>query len=199
VRSGDRHIVVHTEDIDAIMLLERRTLYMVEKMMVSAAGPAGPTTGADTRTPEVAGLLGKVEKLLEKGQPAAALELLGRSRLRSPWLTNAAAVCQLRLGNADAAVEAYRGLVLTGGLFLRQDAPDVFKINFATALIAVGNLSGGLRTLGEVRDEAHPAVLEIRDAVRRWRGGMTFWQWLWWSLGGSPPRSLVLDFHLGRL
>jgi hypothetical protein len=172
---------------------------MMQKVMVPPAGPAGPATAIDARPPEVAGMLGEVEKLLEAGQPAAALELVGRSRIGSPWLANAAAVCQLRLGNAAAAVETYRGLVLKGGLFLRDDVPVVFKVNFAVALIASGNLAGGLRTLGEVRDESHPAVREIREALRRWQAGMSFWQRLWWSLGGSPPRPLVLDFPPGRL
>jgi hypothetical protein len=147
---------------------------------------------------EVADLLGKVHKLLEEGQPAEALQLLGRSRNNTPWLANAAAVCQLRLGNARVAVDALRGLVLSG-LFLRDNVPAVFKTNFATALIADGNLSGGLRTLNEVQDEDHPAVREVRDAVRRWEGSMTFWQRLWCLLGGQPPRPFVLDFQPGRL
>jgi hypothetical protein len=187
------------EDLDAVMLLERRKAYMVHKMMGPPTGLAGPAATVDARPPEVASVLGEVEKLLEEGRPAAALELLGKSRLGSPWLANAAAVCRLRLGDAGAAVEIYRRLVLSGGLFLRGDVPAVFKINFAAALIAAGNLSGGLRTLGEVRDESHPAVREIRDAVRRWQAGMTLWQRLWWSLGGSPPRPLLLDFPVGRL
>ena len=40
---------------------------------------------------------------------------------------------------------------------------------------------------------------EIREAIRRWKEGRTFWQKLWWSVGGQPPRPLVLDFALGRL
>ena len=40
---------------------------------------------------------------------------------------------------------------------------------------------------------------EIRDAVRRWEEGMTFWQKLRWYAGGGPPRPLVLDFPPGRL
>jgi hypothetical protein len=200
VRSGGRTSAFTPEDLDAVVVLKRRNAYMVQKMMVPQAGQAGPANAADTWPPEVADVLGKVKKLLEEGQPAAALELIGRSRLGSPWLANAAAVCQLRLGNARVAVDTFRGLVLAaGGLLLREDVPAVFKVNFAAALIADGNLSGGLRTLGEVRDEGHPAVREIRDAVRRWEAGMAFWQKLWWSLGGEPPRPLVLDFPMGRL
>src|SRR5262249_24966424 len=106
----------------------------------------------------------------------------------------------LRLGNTKVAVNTFRGLVLTaGGLVLRDDVPAVFKMNFATALLADGNLPGGLRVLDEVRDEGHPAVREVREAVRRWKAGMTVWPRLWGSVGGQPPRPLVLDFALGRL
>jgi hypothetical protein len=173
---------------------------MVQKMQSSQPGPAIKANPVDTRLPEVTDLLGQVAKLLEEGQPAAALERITRSKLRSPWLANAAGVCQLRLGRATVAVDTFRGLVLTaGGLVLRDDVPAVFKINFATALLADGNLTGGLRVLDEIRDEGHPAVREIRDAIRRWKEAMTFWQKLWWSVGGQPPRPLVLDFALGRL
>jgi hypothetical protein len=176
------------------MVPQRRNAFMVQKTT------SPQTDGADTRPPVVADLLGKVQKLLEEGQPAAALEQVARSRLRSPWLTNALGVCQLRLGNAKVAVDTFRGLVLaSGGLVLREDVPAVFKVNFATALLADGNLAGGLRALDEVGDEGHPGVREIRDAVRRWQGGMTFWQRLWWSVGGQPPRPLLLDFTLGWL
>jgi hypothetical protein len=173
---------------------------MVQKTTLPQTRPASPATATETWPPEVADVLGKVNNLLEEGRPAAALEVISRSRLTSPWLANAGGVCQLRLGNARTAVDRFRQLVLAaGGLLLRADVPAVFKVNFATALIADGNLAGGLRTLGEVRDEGHPAVLEIRDAVRRWEASLTFWQKLRWSLGGEPPRPFVLDFPPGRL
>jgi hypothetical protein len=162
---------------------------MVQKTTSPLAVPAGK---ADAWPAEVAGILGEVRELLDAGRPAEALERISRSEPGSPWLGNAAAVCRLRLGDARAAVDMLRGLVVTGGLFLRDDVPAVLKVNFAAALIADGNLSGGLRTLGEVGDKTHPAVAEVRDAVRRWEAGMTFWQRLWWSVGGQPPRPLVL-------
>src|SRR5690349_7769170 len=107
---------------------------MMPKMTSPRPERAGAANAADARTSAVDDLLRSAEELLREGHPAAALELLGRSRVHSPWLTNAAAVCQLRLGSARAAVDALRGLVLAGELFLRQYVPTVFKVNFATAL-----------------------------------------------------------------
>ncbi len=166
---------------------------MVQKMTRPQAGPA------DAGLLEVVDVLWKVAKLLEDGRPAAALTVLGDCKIKSPWLQNATGVCQLRLGHVKAAVETFRGLVLSGGLILRGDVPTVFKVNFAVALLADGNLSGGLLALDEIRQEDHPAVKETRDAFRRWRAGMTFWQRLRLSLGGQPARPLVLDFPVGWL
>src|SRR5262245_33902605 len=118
---------------------------MARNTTSSQAGPTGRADAADAGRPEVADLPGEVGKLLEEGQPAAALTRLGNARIRSPWLANAAGVCLLRLGNPKAAVETFRGLVLSGGLILRGDVPTEFKVNFATALLADGNLSGGLQ------------------------------------------------------
>src|SRR4051812_12600004 len=161
-----------SEDSNEMVIFQRRSAYMLQQMTRwPQSGPVHQANTADALPPEVADVLRKVQKLLDEGQPAAALEQIGGSNLDSPWLANAAGVCQLRLGNANAAVETFRGLVLTG-LFLREDAPTVFEVNFATALIADGNLSGGLRTLSEIREEGHPAVLEIRHAIRRWAAGM---------------------------
>jgi hypothetical protein len=173
---------------------------MVRNMTSTQTIPSGRSNTVDAWPPEVAGLLAEVDQLLEQGQPQAALERLARAKGSSAWLTNAVGVCRLRLGDTKVAVDVFRGLVLaSGGLLLRDDVPVVFKVNFATAVIAAGNLSGGLRTLTEVRDESHPAVREVRDAIRRWESGMTFWQRLWWSVGGEPPRPLVFDFPPGRL
>jgi hypothetical protein len=185
------------EDLDALVMLQRGSAYMVQKTQSSRSGPATRANAVDTTPPEAADLLGQVAKLLEEGQPAAALERISRSKLSSPWLTNAAGVCQLRLGDAKVAVDTFRGLVLAaGGVVLRDGVPAVFKINFATALLADGNLPGGLRVLDEIRDEGHPAVRGIRDAIRRWKEGpnrstgnasgcVPICSWVWLPLEGS--------------
>jgi hypothetical protein len=161
---------------------------------------AGAFNGTQTRPPEVVDLLDKVAGFLGEGHPNKALGMLARSKVDSPWLKNALGVCQLRLGNAEAAVNVFRGLVLAaGGLVLRPDVPTVFKTNYAAALLAADNLSGCRRVLDEVRHEPHPAVRRLREATRRWLGGLTIWQKVSWYLGGQPARPLVLDFPAGDL
>jgi hypothetical protein len=149
---------------------------------------------------EVATPLERAEALLRAGQPEQALEILVRSGPPTPRLTNALGVCLLRLGEAERAVDVFRGLVLIPGtVCLRPDAAPQHKGNFAAALLAAGNVAGGLRALDEIADEGRPAVRRLRAAVRRWRDGMSFWERLRWRLGGNPPRPLALDGDLGEL
>jgi hypothetical protein len=97
-------------------------------------------------------------------------------------------------------VDVFRGLVLLPGtVCLRPDAAPEHRSNFAAALLAAGNVAGGLRALDEIGDEGRPAVRGLRAAVRRWRDGMSFWERLRWRLGGSPPRPVALDGDLGEL
>src|SRR5262249_44239431 len=151
----------------------------------------GRDGAAEARPPEVVELLGKVDRLLRGGWPGQALEVAVRARVKSPWAANALGVCQLRLGNAKSAVDVFRGLVLAGGLTLRRAVPDVFKTNYATALLLSGNVSGGVRLLDEVGDEQSPAVRRLREAVRRWAESLTFWQRVNWWMGGEPNHPLV--------
>ena len=65
------------------------------------------TVKVDIKPPEVAAVLAKVEQQLQEGEVKRALETIGRARISSPWLANAAGVCQLRLGNPQVAVDRW--------------------------------------------------------------------------------------------
>jgi hypothetical protein len=155
-------------------------------------GPAKP--------PEVEELLAKVARLLQEGRPESAYSLIAKSKIHSPWALAAQGVCQLRLGDAGAAVDIFRPLVLgSGRVSLRGDAPAVFKANYVTALLASGNVAGGQDILAEIRQERHPAVPRLQAALKCWRASLTFWQKVNWFLGSPPDRPLVLNPPLGNL
>jgi len=153
-------------------------------------------TGA---SPEEADLFGKVDTLLREGQADKALNVLARASVKSPWVTNALGVCQLRLGSVKVAVDLFRGLVLGAGLVLRKDVPAVFKTNYATALLLSGNVDGCLVALEAVGDEQSPAVQRLQEAVGRWQQRLTIWQKLNWWMGGQPDCPVTLDFPPGDL
>src|SRR5262245_48364368 len=151
---------------------------------------------ATEAAPEAAKLLDRVKALLEADQIHEALKLLSRDG--SEWARNARAVCYLRLGDALAAVDILRGLVIAGHLNLRAEAPLIFKTNFATALFLSGNSGGGERVLNDLRREQAESVQKLRAAVEKWNAGMSFWQKLRWRLGGEPT-PLSLDYRPGDL
>jgi hypothetical protein len=158
-----------------------------------APAPAAPTPAAPP--PEVARLLDEVGQLLAAGKPKQALDALSRDE--SDWARNARGVCLMRLGQAAAAVDTLRGLAVARHLSLKPEAPTLFKVNFATALLLSGNVSGGLGALVEVRDEQHPTVQKLRAAVERWKASMGFWKRLNWRMGGEIEHPFTLDFPPG--
>jgi hypothetical protein len=150
--------------------------------------------------PGVEAVLDQVAELLRLQRVGDAIALITRSALASPWLTNALGVCQLRLGQAEVALGLFRKLATApGGFGFRRDAPTVFKTNYAAALLASGHLQGGLASLGEVRDEANPAVQRMRADAGRFRSGLSFWQKLNWMLGTPPDLPLPLSGPVGDL
>jgi hypothetical protein len=180
----------------------------IRKLQKPSTGLFADTTGEDGAIPmrpvearpaESDADRTKVEKLLLAGQPRQALDLLARSKLRSPWASNATAVCLLRLGDASRAVEIYRSLVLNGSLFLRPDVPTAWKVNFATALFLTDNLAGCVRLLEEIREEGHPGVQRLRAAVREWQARQSLWETIRRFFGGQPARRAELGFLPGEL
>jgi hypothetical protein len=165
-----------------------------------SAGKNNPADETTDESSEGADLVDKVGKHLQEGNAERALETTARSKLRSPWAMNANGVCLLRLGRAKQAVDLFRGLVLApGGVAFRADAPPVFRINLATALLADDNLDGCLTILHEINDEDHPAVQQLRGAIQRFRDGLSLWKKLQWRLGMVPSGPVALDFPLGNL
>lgn len=167
--------------------------------MSQQATQATTAENFEARSPEVDEVLAHVDRHLEAGNPKKALEALNRAKVRSPWIANATAVCQIRAENAGAAVEILRGLVVKGSIYLRDDIPPVFKVNFAAALLASGNFDGFLGTLGEIGDDEHPSARRYRESLRRWKEGQTLWERAKLALGGRPARPFEPGFPLGDL
>lgn len=154
---------------------------------------------AEKHRSEPLGLRDQIEKLLQAGQPKKALDILARTKIQSPWSTNAVAVCLLRLGQAEQAIELFRPLVLSGSLFLRPDVPTAWKVNFALALLMTDNLMGCIQILRDIREEDHPSVQRLRNAIRQWEKELSLWEKIQWHLGGQPARSVRLDCPPGEL
>jgi len=153
----------------------------------------------DPRPAEVTELLNKVAATLDAGHPQKALELLQKSKVKSPWVTNSMAVCLLRLGDTQRAIEMLKGLVVTSGVCFRTDVPAVFLTNFATALLMTHNVSGSMSALANVRDAENPTVQRLRGAIRQWKSDLTLWQKIRWYWGDTPGGPVELGAPPGEV
>jgi hypothetical protein len=165
----------------------------------TAATSTAQANGSEAQSPEVSHILVKIKQLLDDQCPDKALEVISRSRLTSPWIINAAGVCQLRLGNARQAVAAFQNLAVHSTIMLKRDAPLVFKTNYAVALLASDNMPGCLSVLNEIREDENPTVQKLHAAIQRWKQSLSFWQKVRWYLGDDPRRKVTLDFPLGEV
>jgi hypothetical protein len=161
---------------------------------------SGRTEGRPALPPEISELLGRVQRLLDAGQADKALDTIKHSRLKSEWVTNAIAVCLLREGETKRAADLLRTLAGgPGGVTLRTDAPLVFKTNFATALLAGGQVAGCLGVLREISDEQNLTVQALRTAIDQWKKTLSLWQRLKWAVGDFPEHPLSVPGIAGDL
>lgn len=90
----------------------------------------------------------------------------------------------MRLGRIAAAVATYRSFVLKSGCtWTRPELPDLYRVNFATALLLHGHPAGCLSILAEVRDPGDPAVASLRAEVAAWEKSLSWWHRLNWRFG----------------
>lgn len=97
-----------------------------------------------TGLPESNATLQRVRDLLNEGRPDQALNVLNRTKDHSHWAENARGVCLMRLGYPDRAVWVYRSFLLVNGTAIWEDAPTVFVVNFAAAMLLSGNMQGAV-------------------------------------------------------
>lgn len=152
-----------------------------------------------TPSPELAALLEKTRRLLDEGQARKALDILVRDKGNTAEVRNAIGVCLLRLGDHGRAVEHFRSMALASGFSMRRDLPIAVKTNFATALLAGGNIAGCCSTLDEIRDEQNPTVQKLRATIGRWKSNLPLGKKVQWYLGGEVNHPVVLDFVPGEL
>jgi hypothetical protein len=140
--------------------------------------------------------------LIGQKQYEKALGVLGPAAGQDQELANAMGVCLMRLGRIEEAVRLFRMLVLAPGCtWPRPNLPNVYKTNFATALLLAGHPSGCVEILAEVRDERDAQVQRLRAAIRKWESELSFFQRLnWWVARVEPSgRPVPLEFEPGEL
>lgn len=151
-----------------------------------------------TGLPESNATLQRVRDLLNEGRPDQALNVLNRTKDHSHWAENARGVCLMRLGYPDRAVWVYRSFLLVNGTAIWEDAPTVFVVNFATAMLLSGNMQGAVITLDELHQPDDPGVNRLRGAIDRWRQSQGVLRRIWYAIVGMPDKPIDLDFPPGE-
>lgn len=142
----------------------------------------------------------RVTALIRKGDYGRAAALLSAGGHGSQT-RNALGVCWMRAGAIEEAVQVYRALVLLpNSVHERFELPDVYKRNFATALLLKGRPSGALDVLNGTRDPDHVAAVRIRAAIQAWAKTLPFFRRLDWRINRVEPANchVPIDFEPGE-
>ncbi|WP_437224287.1 hypothetical protein SH661x_003566 [Planctomicrobium sp. SH661] len=164
-----------------------------------------PAVQADTTPPtrETRSLpepLPKVQELLNAGRVQEALQLASGRGSGGPAIRNAIAVCQMRLGKPDDAVRTLRSaFIAQGSTNFRENVPEIYRVNFATALALMGNLSGALSTLRELENPTTAEAAQLLEAIRRYEKQLSFPAWIFWKAGLSGESPLDLGEQPGTI
>lgn len=141
-----------------------------------------------------AALLRKVASLIEAGKAEEAFDFINARGVGDSVFKNARAVCLMRMSQPALAVRALREICLTShGTMLRDDIPNHYATNLASALFATGNVAGCRAILEELAKNDLPRVQELKEMIREWEAKMSFWQRFKWKCGIQPPIPTAAD------
>jgi len=147
-----------------------------------------------------AAVIDRARAMLDEGRVQEAHKLLTRQKGNDPAIKNALGVCLMRMGSLQPALSLLRGLVIaSNGVTLSSSAPTSFKLNYATALLLNGQITGCSEVLAEIHDNADPTVQQLRGEIRKWKQSLTVWQRLRWIWGDDIDKPITLGFPAGNI
>jgi len=146
---------------------------------------------------QAADVLENVRQLLSEGKAEHALGVLNASNLASSQVENLRGVCLLRLGNIEQATKIFRRLVFRTNVGMDPDAPVEHKINYATALLLGSNVPGCNTVITEIYDKAHTGLVQLKEAIRKWKKSLSLGERLTMLIGVQPSKPVTLDFPPG--
>jgi len=145
------------------------------------------------------GALDRVRDLLDQNRPEEALSLIDRHGQETPEARNARAVCLLRLGRVSDAISLLSEITFRGYLNMPDDAPLLFQLNFATAMLMANLKDAAMAVMDRLEEETDPQAVQLREAIERWKRGLGLIGRLCCRLGYCPRRPIQLDFAPGRV
>jgi hypothetical protein len=153
-----------------------------------------------TKTTHGSAALQPIRELLDHDRPGDALNLVTRSGNDSPEMKNARGVCLLRLGRLDEAISVLEEVAFRGLAGMSFDAPALFQVNFAIAMLRANRNKGGALQISDRLDGSeHPEAARLKDAVRRWKKSMGLLGIFGCRLGLYPAKPVPLDQRAGAV
>jgi WD40 repeat protein len=142
-------------------------------------------------------IFAEVRQKLTINQPSQALSLLETISDKGSYEYNAIAVCHLRLGNYQRAIDVLRNIIfVANSISMRNDVPTLCKVNFATALLMQGNIDGCENMLASLEQYQHPIAIRLKAAITKWQNSLSFWEKIGLRRSVGKP---VIDFAPGLM
>ena len=104
----------------------------------------------------------RVRTLLDNGQAQEALALVNQRDDVSDVWQNVRAVCLLRMGSYERAMQVLRRIVFPGNaICVPEDVPALYRANFATAMLALHHTDSALAIMEHLGHDGHPYVEQV--------------------------------------
>jgi sugar phosphate isomerase/epimerase len=153
-----------------------------------------------TKTATVSAALEHIRELLDHDRPGEALNFITHFGNSSPEMENARAVCLLRLGRLDEAIEVLRDLTFEGLQVIPDHVPALFQVNFAIAMLRANRDKGGPLAISDrLTGNEHPEAARLKAAVDQWKKSLGPLGRLRCRLGLYPAQPVPLDERAGAV
>lgn len=90
-------------------------------------------------------------------------------------------------------------IVHPDSIIMRDDVPDLYKINYATALLLSENYSGFLSIMHEIDDKKSHSYNRIMNIYKKWKNNFSFWEKIKWIFDIQPKQGIIFDFVPGEI
>ncbi|QDU78453.1 hypothetical protein Pla110_01570 [Polystyrenella longa] len=144
-------------------------------------------------------LIQRVSALSEAGRHKEAFHLLDGENTALPEIRNARGVCLMRMERHREALSLFRALVIPlSCTWMRPELPVIYRANLVTALMLAKLPQGAQNALQEIKEQDHPSVIRLRDAMHHWASQLSWGRWLHWKSGLDMTDEIPLHFPAGN-
>lgn len=140
-----------------------------------------------------------VRELLNQNRPHDALKFIEHLGQKTPAMENARGVCLMRVGRIEEAIAVLRDVVFREYVCMPSDTPALYQMNFATAMLLCNRKEGAFPILDTLDEKEYPQTAKLKDATRRWYGGLNFFQKCCHRMGLYPNEPVAIDFPPGEI